>query len=182
MPNIPGGGIRFAVPDINNIKSAGWSDAAGAVAFGPNGQRYRVVFNREAASAAAGANAFLVTEVGQSATADLYSGMIAGSSFVNTNWVGIWVSNVGGTTFTGRAGIGWMQVGGPAVLTFNTGSTATASVLTTWVPAAVTGYETFRAITTASLPFPNMYAVAGLGYSAGAGQTTAIAHLIPGRF
>lgn len=180
MPNIPGGGIRFAVPDINNIKSAGYSDAAGAQAFGPNGQRYRVVFNREAASAAAGANAFIVTETGQSAIGDLFSGALAGSSFINTNWLGIWVTNVGGTTFTGRAGIGWMQVGGPVVLSFNAASGATASVATTWLPAAVTGFETFRAITTASLPFPNLYAVnGGPGYSAA--QTTAMAALIPGR-
>lgn len=66
-----GAGLRFAVPEINNLASTGWTDAIGARAYGPRGERYVVAFNDHSVSFGASQVIFYKTATNSDSTQHL---------------------------------------------------------------------------------------------------------------
>lgn len=120
-------GLRFAVPEIQNLKSDMWTNANGAAFFGPNGEMYRVAFMNEATSVTvpAGQIAFLETataalNTSSTTRASLFLPWIVQTASGTDIIAGVWGSSARG----GELGI--VQVGGPAVITLTATAEASA--------------------------------------------------------
>ena len=143
-----GAGLRFAVPEINNIKSDGWTQANGAAFFGPNGEMYRVAFMNEATTVTVptGQIAFLETataalNTSSTTRASLFLPFIVQTASALDLIAGVWASSARG----GELGI--VQVAGPIVATLTASAEASAqnaffanagASVTAWASAVAT--------------------------------------------
>lgn len=124
MAFVPGAGMRFAVPDIHNIKTDGYTNAVGGIAKGANGEKFQVYWNGQSLSKAAGQNAW---HASRGVTANsVMNGFVAddaGSATSATHWLGAFAQTAA------ASGLVWVQIAGTITRVLDTDNSASASVV-----------------------------------------------------
>lgn len=119
-----GAGLRFAVPEIHNIRSNDYSEVGGAHAFGPRGEHYVAFYNENTSSKPAGANAW--HGVSTNATQSALRGFVlndAGSATANSHFLGQFASSAASNVMA------WIQVGGTITAQITGAESASADVI-----------------------------------------------------
>ena len=176
MAFIPGGGLRFAVPDVHNIKTDGWSNAVGGIAFGPAAEVYRVVAINETVTSfttfAAGIGAHLETATGAFSQTATYGNLMPFIVGVSNSATAIWAGILAQAASTNQ--LAWLQVCGPITATLSNSGEASAQN-TQFVLTNSTAFITVGTAAQAQA-VSGMFAYNGGGHTSA--QSTARLHML----